>query len=53
MARDPIDPFIDAFVQALHDNNAAVFGVGAGLSIPAGMVNWKGLLKNIAQETWP
>ena len=49
MARDLMDSFIDAFVQALHDQNAAVFA-GAGLSIPAGMVNWKGLLKNIAQE---
>jgi hypothetical protein len=44
-----IDSFIDTYVQALHDQNAAVFA-GAGLSIPAGMVNWKGLLKNIARE---
>jgi hypothetical protein len=40
---------IDTYVQALHDQNAAVFA-GAGLSIPAGMVNWKGLLKKIASE---
>jgi hypothetical protein len=44
-----IDSFIDRYVQALHDQNAAIFA-GAGLSIPAGMVNWKGLLKNIARE---
>src|SRR5580698_9638708 len=49
MARDLIVSFINEFVQALHDQNAAVFA-GAGLSIPAGMVNWKGLLKNIARE---
>lgn len=44
-----IDSFVDTYVQALHDQNAAVFA-GAGLSIPAGMVDWKGLLKNIARE---
>jgi hypothetical protein len=38
MKRDPIDSFVDIFVQALHDQNAAVFA-GAGLSIPAGLVN--------------
>src|SRR5580700_5669776 len=49
MPRALIDSFIDTYVQALHDQNAAVFA-GAGLSIPAGMVNWKGLLRNIASE---
>ncbi len=44
-----IDSFIDTYVQALHDQNAAVFA-GAGLSIPAGMVDWKGLLRNIAHD---
>lgn len=49
MARDPIDSFIEVYVQALHDQNAALFA-GAGLSIPAGLVNWKELLKNIAAD---
>jgi hypothetical protein len=49
MARDPIDSFIDTYVQALHDQNAAIFA-GAGLSIPAGLVNWKELLKDVASD---
>src|SRR6266478_6255566 len=49
MSRDPIDSFIDTYVQALHDQNAAVFA-GAGLSIPAGLVNWNELLKDIARD---
>jgi Sir2- and TIR-associating SLOG family/SIR2-like domain len=49
MPRDLIDSFIDTYVQALHDQNAAIFA-GAGLSIPAGMVDWKGLLKDIAED---
>ena len=44
-----IDSFIDTYVEALHDQNAAIFA-GAGLSIPAGIVDWKGLLKNIALD---
>jgi hypothetical protein len=44
-----IDSFIETYVEALHDQNAAVFA-GAGLSIPAGLVNWKELLRSIAQE---
>jgi hypothetical protein len=49
MPRDLVESFVNTYVQALHDQNAAVFA-GAGLSIPAGMVNWKDLLKNIARE---
>ena len=49
MSRDPIDSFTDTYVQALHDQNAAIFA-GAGLSIPAGLVNWKDLLKDIASD---
>jgi hypothetical protein len=49
MSRDPIDSFIDTYVQALHDQNAAIFA-GAGLSIPAGLVNWKELLRDIASD---
>ena len=46
---DPIESFIRGYVQALKDHNAAVFA-GAGLSIPAGMVNWQELLKDIATD---
>jgi hypothetical protein len=34
MPRDLVDSFIDTYVQALHDQDAAIFA-GAGLSIPA------------------
>jgi hypothetical protein len=44
-----IDSFVETFVQAIHDETAAIFA-GAGLSIPAGMVNWKDLLRDIAKE---
>src|SRR3984893_9711779 len=49
MSHDPIDSFIETYVQALHEQNAAIFA-GAGFSIPAGMVDWKGLLKDIARD---
>ena len=49
MPHNLIDSFIETFVQALHDQNAAIFA-GAGFSIPAGMVDWKGLLKDIARD---
>ena len=49
VAHGQIDSFIETYVRALHDQSAAVFA-GAGLSIPAGLVNWKGLLKSIARE---
>lgn len=44
-----IDQFVDAYAQAIHDETAAVFA-GAGLSIPAGLVNWATLLREIALE---
>jgi hypothetical protein len=46
MPRDLVDSFVETYVEALHDQNAAVFA-GAGLSISAGMVNWKELLRDI------
>ncbi len=49
MPRDPLDAFVEIYVQALQDQNAAIFA-GAGLSIPAGLVNWKELLEDIAAE---
>lgn len=44
-----IDRFVTAYVDALRDENAAVFA-GAGLSIPAGLVDWRGLMREIADE---
>jgi len=49
MPRDPIESFIDAYAGAIGSQNAAIFA-GAGLSIPAGMVNWKDLLRDIAKD---
>lgn len=44
-----IDRFVDDYVQALRDENAAVFA-GAGLSIPAGLVDWAALMRDIAGD---
>lgn len=44
-----IERFIDVYVAALRDENAAVFA-GAGLSIPAGLVDWQGLMRAIAAD---
>jgi hypothetical protein len=44
-----IDRFVDVFVDALRDDNAAVFA-GAGLSIPAGLVDWAALMRDIGQD---
>jgi hypothetical protein len=41
--------FVDTYTKAIKQNNAAIFA-GAGLSIPAGFVNWKELLKDVADE---
>jgi hypothetical protein len=49
MGQKEIDSFINTYVQALRDQNAAVFA-GAGLSIPAGIVDWKELLRGIAKD---
>jgi hypothetical protein len=49
MAADPVDAFVNAYVDTLQDQNAAVFA-GAGLSIPAGFVDWKALLRDIAKD---
>ncbi len=49
MGQNEIDTFINTYTNALRDQNAAVFA-GAGLSIPAGMVNWKELLRSIASD---
>jgi hypothetical protein len=44
-----VDRFVDSYVQAIRDENAAVFA-GAGLSIPAGLVDWSTLMRNIADD---
>jgi hypothetical protein len=44
-----VEEFVATYSQALADRNAAVLA-GAGLSIPAGLVDWKGLMRSIAKE---
>jgi hypothetical protein len=41
--------FKKKYLKALLDKNAAVFA-GAGLSVESGLVNWKQLLKDIAED---
>lgn len=41
--------FVDEFSRELDAGNAAIFA-GAGLSVPAGFVNWRDLLRDIADE---
>jgi Sir2- and TIR-associating SLOG family/SIR2-like domain len=41
--------FITAFVTEINNGDAAIFA-GAGLSASIGFVNWKGLLKDLADE---
>lgn len=44
-----IEYFISKYVEALEEGDAAIF-TGSGLSVSSGCVNWKELLKEIAQE---
>jgi hypothetical protein len=44
-----VDSFVRDYVAALREENAAVFA-GAGLSIPAGLVDWRALLRDIASD---
>lgn len=44
-----IEHFIKHFLKELDENNAAIFA-GAGLSVPAGYVDWKTLLRPLADE---
>lgn len=46
---ETVKSFKKKYVKALREDTAAIFA-GAGLSIPAGYVNWKDLLKDIAEE---
>lgn len=47
--RHDIEVFINNFTKELLENNAAVFA-GAGLSVPLGYVNWRELLRPLADE---
>ena len=49
MAVVPIERFVEDFTNELQQHNVAIFA-GAGLSVPAGFVDWKGLLKPLADE---
>jgi hypothetical protein len=44
-----INSFIRKFAKEVKENNAAIFA-GAGLSVAAGFVDWKTLLKPITEE---
>lgn len=44
-----LNRFVDTYTKAIKENNAAIFA-GAGLSIQAGFVNWKNLLRDIAAD---
>lgn len=43
------DRFIDRFSREIEEGTAAIFA-GAGLSVPAGCVNWRELLREIADD---
>lgn len=50
MKYDPsIQEFLRTYVKAIQDSNAAIFA-GAGLSRPAGYVDWKELLREVAED---
>jgi len=50
MAINPkFDSFINTFVKDLAECNVAIFA-GAGMSVAAGFVNWRELLREIADE---
>ena len=44
-----ISRFVKIYADELRDENAAVFA-GAGLSIPAGLVDWSALMREIAHD---
>jgi hypothetical protein len=49
MAHNQVDAFINSYSESISNRSAAVFA-GAGLSIPAGFVDWRGLLRGIAKD---
>lgn len=44
-----IQEFLRTYVKAIQESNAAIFA-GAGLSRPAGHVDWKELLREVAED---
>jgi len=44
-----IKEFIKTYIKAIEGSNAAIFA-GAGMSQPAGYVNWKELMREIAED---
>ena len=49
MAIVALEKFVEDYCVALRQGTAAVFA-GAGLSVPAGFVDWRGLLRPLADE---
>ncbi|TXG75897.1 hypothetical protein E6Q11_06085 [Candidatus Dojkabacteria bacterium] len=49
MTKVSIERFVEDYSDELEQQNAAIFA-GAGLSVAAGFVDWKGLLKPLADE---
>ena len=49
MSNGPVEAFLRDYSKEVEEGNAAVF-IGAGLSIPAGFVDWRKLLKTFAQD---
>lgn len=49
MSATDVDAFITQYVKDLHEETAAVF-LGAGMSAPAGFVDWVGLLQPLAKQ---
>lgn len=47
MAEISKEQFLNEYSRALADGNAALF-VGAGMSVASGMVDWRGLLRDVA-----
>lgn len=49
MAEISKEQFLKEYSKALADGNAAMF-LGAGMSVGSGMVDWRGLLRSIAED---
>ncbi len=41
--------FVDKYIKSINAENAAIFA-GAGMSVSTGLVNWKDLLREMAEE---
>jgi len=41
--------FVDKYIKSINAENAAIFA-GAGMSVSTGLVNWKELLRDMAEE---